>query len=636
MQKRHRTSGLNAVIGVLVATLVAACGGEEAPPRAGEAAPMKRNQALYVEMRDGVRIAIDVWLPEGLERRQRLPTVMRATRYWRAQARVDAPLEQVSNYAEAGRFNDAGYALVIVDARGSGASFGERRFELAEEEVRDYGEIVDWIIAQPWSNGRVGAYGVSYAGNTAEMLTVNNHPAVKAVAPLFNDFDNFGHLVFPGGVLDIGFLEGWSRSVAMMDQNDICGLADATDDECNDLLDIVTGVKPVDADTSGLLLIQAVAEHAANTVPFESALEYSFRDDPFGPFGETNVGHRRSPSGHLPQIEASGAAMFIRVGWQDAATVNGTLGRYNTIDNPQQVYIGAWDHGAGNDTDPFLPVDTPVSPDAAEQFAGLVEFFDAHLKEDGTGVTPTEINYYTMGAGEWTRTDVWPPDGFETRSWFFGSEGRLVEEWPSSPDASDSYTVDFTATTGSQNRWATNGGAGDVIYGDRAQEDAKLLTYTSAPMAADVEITGHPVVTLHVASTETDGAFIVYLEDVAPDGTVAYLTEGQLRAITRRVTDDPPLYRKYGPHRSELRADAHPLVPGQVAEIEFDLWATSALILEGHRIRVAIAGADDGTFLRYPRDGSVPVLTVHRDVSRPSRIDLPMRERQVSGRGLRP
>ena len=606
--------------------------GDSSPGRAGTEGPVSaltRNQALHIPMRDGVRIAVDVWLPDGIEEGALLPTMIRATRYWRARGFVDAPLENDSNFDEAERWNAAGYALVLVDGRGSGASFGIRRFELAEDEVRDYGEVADWIVAQPWSNGRVGAYGVSYAGNTAEMLAVNGHPAVKAVAPLFNDFDNFGHLVFPGGVLTVGFLESWSDRTRMQDLNDICGLSGVTGAECDGLRGRVTGVKPVDSDTDGALLAAAVAEHGANTVPFGAALEYEYRDDPFGPYGETNVGHRRSPSGHLPQIEESGVAMFIRVGWQDAGTVNGALGRYNTISNAQQVFIGPWDHGARNDVDPYRAEDTPVAPDADAQFAELVAFFDEHLKEGGSGSTPTEVNYYTLGADRWTRTETWPPAGLQDVTWFFGADGTLTRESPADAkgdEGADGYTVDFTATTGTRNRWYTNGGGGDVVYGDRRDEDAKLLTYTSAPMAVDTEITGHPVVTLHVASTESDGAFIVYLEDVAPDGTVRYITEGQLRAVMRAVTDDPPLYRKYGPHRSELRADGMPLVPGEVAEISFDLWATSALIREGHGIRVAVAGADADTFLHYPRDGAVPVLSVQRNATYPSAIMLPMKE----------
>jgi uncharacterized protein len=597
-----------------------------------------RNQALYVEMRDGVRIAIDVWLPESLSAGEKVPAVMRATRYWRAQDRTGAPPEGKSPIPEADNqyrqdlrevqfFTAAGYALVLVDARGSGASFGIRRFELAEDEWRDYGEIVEWIVDQPWSNARVGAHGVSYSGNTAEMLVVNRHAAVKAVAPLFNDFDNFGHLVFPGGLLNVGFLEDWSRAVQHLDRNDPCGLAGLEGEACKRLVtDLVSGVKRVDADSTGALRAAAVAEHASNALPFEAALGYEFRDDPFGPFRETNVGYRRSPAGHLPQIDSSRVAMFVRVGWLDAATVDGALGRYNTISNPQRVFIGPWDHGADNDADPFHPPDTPVSPPKSEQQAELLAFFDAHLKDQRSGPAQTGLTYYTMGADAWTTTDVWPPKGFTKRSWFFGPGGTLTPEPPESI-AADHYTVDFTATTGTRNRWYTNGGAGDVVYSDRAEADRKLLTYTSAPMPSDVEITGHPLVTLHVASTHPDGAFIVYLEDVAPDGDVTYVTEGQLRAVMRRVTDDRPPYWKPGPHRSELRADAAPLVPGEAAEITLGLWATSVLIRKGHRIRVAIAGADADTFLRYPRDGGVPMLSVQRSAAYPSRIELPMRPR---------
>ena len=90
-------------------------------------------------MRDGVKIAIDVWLPEGIESGQKIPAIMRSTRYWRAAGIVGATLKDDPNYAEAGRLNKAGYALVVVDARGSGASYGFRRYELMPEEVQDYG-----------------------------------------------------------------------------------------------------------------------------------------------------------------------------------------------------------------------------------------------------------------------------------------------------------------------------------------------------------------------------------------------------------------------------------------------------------------------------------------------------------------
>ena len=590
------------------------------------AADYPRNQSLYVTMRDDVRIAIDVWLPADLDNSENIPTLMHATRYWRAKQNVSGKYEDDNRFAEAEKVNQAGYALVLVDARGSGASFGTRPYEMNVAEANDYAEIVDWIIAQSWSNQRIGAYGVSYAGNTAEMLALNRHPAVKAIAPLFNDFDNFGHLIFPGGVLTVGFLEKWGNNVHADDMNDICGRGELTGTACEELKRAWLGVKPVDADQDGRILAQAVAEHAANIHPYEAALRYEYRDDPWGGEGGVrNVGYLRSPAGHLPDIEASGVPMFVRSGWQDAATVNGTLGRYMTISNPQKVFIGPWDHGASNDADPFHAVDNPVAPSEEQQFAELISFFDKFLKEDGDATLESDITYYTLGADRWTTTKEWPPSGFSDETWYFAADGKLTTARPQSAGGADDYTINFDATTGRHNRWYTNNGSGDVIYPDRTDEDKKLLTFTSAPFEQDTEITGHPIVTLFVRSTHADGAFLAYLEDVGPDGRVTYITEGQLRAVMRRESDESPPYKKLGPHHSELRADAMPLVPGEVSELTFELWATSVLIRKDHRLRIAVAGADKDSFLRYPRNGEVPTITVERNQQYPSHVRLPVR-----------
>ena len=587
------------------------------------AANYPRNESLYVTMRDGVRIAIDVWLPEDLGDDENVPTLMQATRYWRAMQHTSGRVEDDNRYELANRVNEAGYAFVIVDARGSGASFGWRAYERSVEEATDYGEIVDWIIEQPWSDEQVGAFGVSYAGNTAELLAINRHSAVKAIAPLFNDFDNFGHLAFPGGAFTNGTLERWGTVVDRMDRNAICELRGVTGADCDALRKTWLGVKPVDEDLDGSLLRQAIDEHRQNVHVYEAAKNYQFRDDPWGDGGVVNAGYLGSPSGHLPAIEVSGVPMFIRAGWQDAATVNGTLGRYMTISNTQQVYIGPWDHGARRDADQFHADDTPVSPTRDEQYSQMFGFFDRYLNDGGNPVE-SSISYYTLGADRWSSTTTWPPEGFEDETWFLGDGRSLSMQPPEAENGADEYKVDFEVTTGRHNRWFTNnGGGGDVVYGDRREMDNRLLTYTSEPFGEDREITGHPVITLFVRSTHEDGLFIAYLEDVAPNGRVTYITEGQLRAIMRKVSDEQPLYRKIGPHHSQLRADAMPLVPGEVAELNFELWATSVLIRKGHRLRIAIAGADKDTFAHYPLDGGLPTINVERNSRYPSRIVLP-------------
>lgn len=129
----------------------------------------RRNTAQYVTMRDGVRVAVDVWLPRQLDPDAKLPTAMKATRYWRATE--IGPLRRLMMAVGQGdpatsvpgdvrAFNDEGYAVVLVDVRGSGASFGVRATEIGREEALDLGEVADWISRQPWSNGRVGAWGV--------------------------------------------------------------------------------------------------------------------------------------------------------------------------------------------------------------------------------------------------------------------------------------------------------------------------------------------------------------------------------------------------------------------------------------------------------------------------------------------
>jgi len=584
-----------------------------------------RLQALYVPVRDGVRIAVDVWLPENLSSENKIPALMYCTRYWRAADIVGATLEMDQNYTRANAINGAGYAFVLVDARGTGASFGTRDYEYSVEEVKDFGEIADWIVGQPWSNGKVGAFGVSYSGTTAELLMVNQRPGVKAVAPLYDDFNAFDFLIEPGGVLLKYMTETWGRMVSALDHNDICTVQGVTGQQCEEMKKRVRGVKPVDEDQDRRLLAEAVEQHKNNAKLHEAKFE--FRDDPYGSKKVSGVYEKGSPSGFLKEIEASGTAMYIRVGWLDAATVNGALSRFLSLDSLQKVFIGPWSHGGGQHADPFLPPDTPTEPSVEKQWEGLIAFFDLFLKDQEPPRMESSIKYFTQGAGEWHETTVWPPEGFSDKAWYCGPQGALLEDQPEAKEGNDAYTINYEATTGTSNRWYTQLGGGDVIYPDRAEEDKKLLTYTSPPMAADTEITGHPLVTLYVSSTAEDGAFFVYLEDVGEDGRVTYITEGILRAMCRKISTDEPPFKFFGPYRSFKRADSAPLVPGEIVELTFDLFATSALIRKGHRIRIAIAGADKDSFDRYPRDGSIPTIRLERNSQYPSRIVLPVKRR---------
>lgn len=599
--------------------------GEEITPSG-----LKRNQAVYVTMKDGVRIAIDIWMPKTIDTGERAPAILHMTRYQRAQSvgwlqRAVAGLRLSSQPDLPGLqgrlFNDAGFVFIQVDARGSGASFGHRDIEMAPREINDYGELADWIVRQPWSNGKVGAVGVSYSGNTAELLAAVQHPAVTAVAPLYNDFDAQYGLVQPGGAKST-FLKAWGDTVGKLDRNDVCALAGKTGLSCILARFWSPGVKPVDGKDGKLLLKAALKDHAKNTPVAEGFERIQYRDDTYGATNLTSAAV--SGYGRREEIEASGAIFHVRTGWLDAATTDGALSRYRTFSNSQELIIGPYSHGGRTDSDPFSDPDAVVAPSLADQWREIIRFFERAFAND-EALNGKNIKYYTMGAGVWRETERWPPADLTEETYYFAANGALTEAAPEGDAAADSYIVDMKASSGEHTRWHTNLGLGDVVYPDRAAEDERLLTYTSAPLTADLEITGTPVLTFYVATNTQDAVFHAYLEAVAPDGRVIYLTEGVLRALHRKVSDEEPVYVQDGPHHSFLRKDASPMTPGVLTEIAMKLYATSIVVPKNYRLRIALAGADLSIFEPVAADGEM-TWEIYRNAAYPSRIVLPSRE----------
>jgi putative CocE/NonD family hydrolase len=551
-------------------------------------------RALYVTARDGTKIAVEVLLPKDLPPAVKIPALLSITRYWRATAN-----RQPDNLQKF--FVNHGYALIMVDVRGTGASFGAWTMPWSKEEIEDYGKVVDWVVAQPWSSGKVGAYGSSYGGNAAQLLATLNHPAVKAVLPRHYEFDEFTDAPFPGGVLTEWLVKTWNDS--------------------NHQLDAGEGVKPVDGDADRALLRQAVKEHANNIDLYEAARQVTFRDDALKVGGGGHVGlddisiHRRRK-----EIERSKVPVNNWGGWFDAGTADGVIKSFLTFDTPQRAVIGPWNHGATQNASPYFSTNSQ----RVSLMYEWLRFFDHHLKGVDTGVDSGKVLfYYTMGEERWKQTRVWPVEGSVNMRLYMDGANSLSESMPAATTGADTYEVDYEASTGEKNRWRTQLG-GQVIYPDRAEEDRRLLTYTSRPLASDTEITGHPVINLYVTSTHTDGAFFVYLEDIDEAGKVTYLTEGQLRALHRKVSKEtPPPHATPVPYHSFKRKDASPLVPGEVAGLKFGMLPTSVLIKKGHRVRVAIAGHDKSVFARIPAEGT-PTISVARNREHASFIDLPV------------
>lgn len=307
--------------------------------------------------------------------------------------------------------------------------------------------------------------------------------------------------------------------------------------------------------------------------------------------------------------------------------MDGALERFLTYENSQEVVIGPWNHAGHQAYDPFLDVNSSGESVLREEEREVIAFFDRSMKEGGPRFPQKEIRYYTLGEGVWKTTQVWPVEGFAPTKFYFFPDGSMKETIPESAAGANRYEVDFSATTGENNRWHTNLGGPPVVYADRAAEDLELLTYTSDPLAADIAITGKPVATLNLSSTATDGVLYVYLETVAPDGEVTYITEGQLRALHRKESSSDLGRVVLGPRHSYRRADGQAMVPGENAELRIGMFATSVLVKKGYRLRIAIAGHDASTFDRIPKDGT-PTIEVQTNGSLPSFVQLPIKMRE--------
>lgn len=557
-------------------------------------------RSLYVPMEDGVKLALDVFLPKGLAAGAKLPTILVSTRYWRAGQ--GQPIGANEKY-----WLSHGYAFVYGDVRGTGASYGQWFYPWAPREVKDIAGIVGWITAQPWSDGQVGSIGTSYTGNTAQLVAASGNPGVKAVVPRFMDFDVYADLTYPGGVVNEMLIRDWGKMVYAMDMNKVDGAPG--------------GVRKVDADSAGRLLAGAVKDHQSNPPLYTSMDGINFRDDVVPAFG----GATNDMSGtyrYRAEIERSGVPIFGWASWLDAGTSQGVVNRFINWSNPQVVVIGPWSHGGGNHASPFRPAATPTEPSSKVQNDQAACFFDQYLRGKANGFGTKLMIYYTLAEEKWKSTTEWPIKGTKMTRFYFGAGHKLTSTRPSG-EGRDDYQVDFEVGTGSHNRWYTQLGGGDVIYDERSGQDGRMLTYTSEPLTRELEVTGQAIVNLSVATTATDGNFIVYLEDVSSEGKSTYVAEGMLRGLHRKISTETPPYRTLYPYHSFKKADGAPMVPGQRTTLVFPLIPTSVLFKVGHRIRIAVAGADKDTFQRLPATGDA-TITVDRSGTTGSFVEFPV------------
>jgi uncharacterized protein len=551
--------------------------------------PERTSTSQYLTVRDGTKLAALILRPakDGKTVSTPLPVIWTHDRYHR---------EGIFNWYYLQTVLKYGYIIVAVDVRGSGASFGTYRGLFSPEETRDAYDITEWLAAQPWSNGNIGMFGRSYMGITQFMAASTAPPHLKAIFPEMAELDHYSFF-YPGGVFRDDFIRQWGKMVNRLDAD---GLA-------------------VDADTDKAMLQAALKQHAANPDVFETYSPLLYRDSVSAMTG-TQLYSVANPANYLKEIRSSGIPVYHWAGWYDMFPKDALLW-YSNLTNPQKIVIGPWAHPQLGSLD--LAVEE-------------LRWYDYWLKGIDNGVmNEAPIYYYTMGEGKksgWHSAWQWPlPEQKLTNYYFDGTksgsvdsvnDGSLSLALPATAAGVDEYQVNYATTTGPATRWTAGYNVMSPVYPTTLMfNDEKALTYTTPPLAAETEVTGHPVVHLWVTSSAKDGDFFVYLEDITQASFSKYITEGNLRASHRALSPAP--YNNLGlPYHRSFAEDIADL-PDQPVELVFDLLPTSYIFEAGHRIRVTITGADKDNALT-PQLEPPPTIHLYRGAEHASYIVLPI------------
>lgn len=533
----------------------------------------------YVAVRDGTLLAVDLYrpkLPDGAPAADELPVLWMHTPYNRRYFSYGGTraLSGEAYPGAAARLVDYGYVVAIVDFRGLYASFGENiaynRGEWVEAARWDAYDITQWLAEQPWSNGQVGMWGCSATGGSQLQAATTAPPALKAIFPMSCEFDAYPFGV-PGGMAPA--------------QGDTRAPPNTVSPAMRDMI-----AEPVDMDADRSQLQAAFASHGEDRdnlgyVPFRDSTPERLPE----PWWINS-----SPSTYLEELNASGIAVYLAANWDEAATKYGSFFTFNNLKTETKLIVGPATHCAWPTVQQMTGFDITIEER---------RFFDHYLKGIDNGVMEEPgVYYYTYGkpAGqEWSASRTWPLAN-ERRIPYYLSEGSLVREAPTAASAADELLVNYEATA------ATAAMSG--------------LVYETPALEEPLQVTGHPVVDLWLSSTANDSDVVAYLQNVAPDGTAtSYQMHGRLRASQR--TESSPPYDNLGlPWHPFRERDAQPLVPGEPAELRFDLLPISMVFEKGHKLRLILTFADAVT----PRLEPVPTVTVYRDAQHPSTITLPV------------
>ena len=519
-----------------------------------------------------VRLAADVILPANRPTGG-VPTVLIQTRYWRSfrmRGGGGPKIPQGPRDGVVARLVAAGFAVVVTDVRGTGASDGIWRWPWSADEVRDMGPVIDWIVAQSWSNGAVGATGVSYEGTTALLTAAAGRPALKAVLARQLEWQLVDETIAPDGVRNALFADTWGAAVDALDH----GRYPKMFPRIGRLL--ISGVARRDDDPKGDAQKAREAARASSDIAARTRSVYA-GTDAFGPGAP--AADSLGPAGHAAALARTGAVVAIWGSWWDGGTADAVF-RAQQVMPIAEAVIGPWTHEGDHNASPLR---SGASERPTVDLDSVVAFFSRHLRPDSTRThTAPRVRWYVAGTERWRDADRWPETTM--RTW-----NVLASAEPGS-DSMVTWRTTADASTGVNNRWTT-GLARPVDVSDRARATG-IQSFLIPPFAQPLSVFGAGAFRCTMRADQPDATLHVYVESVDTKGRVRLLTEGMRRV--QSATD--------------------------LQQLTFRLRPVAFALPTGWGLRVSFASEDRPTFERVPAADRVSWTAQARDCS----VSLPV------------
>jgi len=535
--------------------------------------------SFYVPVRDGTKLAVDLFRPtlHGVLAQTRLPVVWMNTPYNR-RAGLDGASSASAYPGFALQLVKYGYNVALVDFRGLYASFGRNEVfnfgEYLPAASTDAYDMTEWFAGQPWSNGRIGMWGCSATGGSQMQAATTRPPALKAIFPMSSTFDSYSFLVI-GGVPLRPFLPPSQASTADRDRT----------------------AAPVDGPDGAAELARALAEHKSNIDAPEVGVGYviPFRDSRAAALGGVEWWPESSPSKHLDALKAGDFGVYATSNWDESGTKLAAFDIFGNLPEGRvKLLVGPAMHCGWQK----VWADTGFSIVTEER-----RFFDYWLKGIQNGVMKeARVTYYTYNAppqNAWQSASSWPlPDQVATKLYLADHGlGRVAPKEPGQDTTPESPPPK----------------ANPILV----EKPSGGLTYETAPLPHDLQVTGFPVMKVWISTRARDTDALAWIDDVAPDGSMrSHQMFGRLRASDRALAK-PPYYDFGLPWHSFLQRDARPLEPGKPTELQFGLLPMSYIFPAGHRIRVTLAFSS-------PSGGSGKPVTVLTGPKLLSTLTLPV------------